>query len=85
MVLKLQLPLEPGVLRVIAAVQAGAQSQGVEPLLVGAAARDLLLVHVYGQRVRRAAGVPRSGVNPPAPPPRRSRGGARISGDRLSS
>ena len=54
MVLKLQLPLEPGVLRVIAAVQAGAQSQGVEPLLVGAAARDLLLVHVYGQRVRRA-------------------------------
>ena len=48
MVLKLQLPLEPGVLRVIAAVQAGAQSQGVEPLLVGAAARDLLLVHVYG-------------------------------------
>jgi len=37
MVLKLQLPLEPGVLRVIAAVQAGAQSQGVEPLLVGAA------------------------------------------------
>ena len=31
------------------------------------------------------AGVPRSGVNPPAPPPRRSRGGARISGDRLSS
>lgn len=54
MVLKLELPLEPGVLRVIAAVQAGAQAQGVEPLLVGAAARDLLLVHVYGQRVRRA-------------------------------
>ncbi len=54
MVLKLQLPLEPGVLRVIAAVQAGAQAQGVEPLLVGAAARDLLLVHVHGQRVRRA-------------------------------
>jgi predicted nucleotidyltransferase len=53
-VLKLQLPLEPGVLRVIAAVQAGASEQGLEPLLVGAAARDLLLVHVYGQRVRRA-------------------------------
>jgi predicted nucleotidyltransferase len=53
-VLKLELPLEPGVLRVIAAVQAGALAQGVEPLLVGAAARDLLLVHVYGQRVRRA-------------------------------
>jgi predicted nucleotidyltransferase len=53
-VLKLELPLEPGVLRVIAAVQAGAQAQGVEPMLVGAAARDLLLVHVYGQRVRRA-------------------------------
>jgi predicted nucleotidyltransferase len=52
--LKLQLPLEPGVLRVIAAVQAGASEQGLEPLLVGAAARDLLLVHVYGQRVRRA-------------------------------
>ena len=54
MVLKLQLPLEPGVLRVIAAVQAGAREQDLEPLLVGAAARDLLLVHVYGQRVRRA-------------------------------
>jgi predicted nucleotidyltransferase len=54
MALKLELPLEPGVLRVIAAVHAGAQAQGVEPLLVGAAARDLLLVHVYDQRVRRA-------------------------------
>ena len=54
MVLKLELPLESGVLRVIAAVQAGAKAHGVEPLLVGAAARDLLLVHVYGQRVRRA-------------------------------
>ncbi len=29
------------------------------------------------------AGVPASGVNPPAPPPRRSRGGPRTSGDRL--
>ena len=46
--LKLELPLEPSVLRVIAAVQAGAQAQSVEPLLVGAAARDLLLVHVHG-------------------------------------
>lgn len=54
MALKLDLPVEPGVLRVIAAVQAGARAQGVELLLVGAAARDLLLVHVYGQRVRRA-------------------------------
>ena len=54
MVLKLELPLEPGVLRVIAAVQAGARAQGLEPMLVGAAARDLLLVHVHGQRVRRA-------------------------------
>jgi predicted nucleotidyltransferase len=53
-VLKVELPLEPGVLRVIAAVQAGARAQGLDPLLVGAAARDLLLVHVYGQRVRRA-------------------------------
>lgn len=52
--LKLELPLEPSVLRVIAAVQAGARAQSVEPLLVGAAARDLLLVHVHGQRVRRA-------------------------------
>jgi predicted nucleotidyltransferase len=40
--------------RVIAAVHAGAVAMGVEPLLVGAAARDLLLVNVYGQRVRRA-------------------------------
>ncbi len=54
MVLKVELPLEPGVLRVIAAVQAGARAQVLDPLLVGAAARDLLLVHVYGQRVRRA-------------------------------
>jgi predicted nucleotidyltransferase len=53
-VLKVELPLEPGMLRVIAAVQAGARAQGLDPLLVGAAARDLLLVHVYGQRVRRA-------------------------------
>ena len=29
------------------------------------------------------AGVPSSGVNPPAPPPRRSRGGPRTSGDWL--
>lgn len=54
MALKLERPLDPGLLRVIAAVQAGAQAEGVEPLLVGAAARDLLLVHVHGQRVRRA-------------------------------
>ena len=53
MVLKVELPLEPGVLRVIAAVQAGARAQGLDPLLVGAAASDLLLVHVYGQWVRR--------------------------------
>jgi len=39
---------------VIAAVQAGAQAQGLDPLLVGAAARDLLLVNVFSQRVRRA-------------------------------
>ena len=54
MVLKPELPLDPGLVRVIAAVHAGAVAMGVEPLLVGAAARDLLLVHVYGQRVRRA-------------------------------
>ena len=54
MVLKPELPLDPGLVRVIAAVHAGAMAQGVEPLLVGAAARDLLLVHVHGQRVRRA-------------------------------
>ena len=54
MVLKLELPLDPGLVRVIAAVQAGARAAGVEPMLVGAAARDLLLVHVHGQRVRRA-------------------------------
>lgn len=54
MVLKVELPLDPGLLRVIAAVQAGAQAQGLDPLLVGAAARDLLLVNVFGQRVRRA-------------------------------
>jgi len=53
-VLKPELPLDPGLVRVIAAVHAGAMAQGVEPLLVGAAARDLLLVHVHGQRVRRA-------------------------------
>lgn len=54
MVLKLELPMDPGLVRVIAAVHAGAMAEGVEPLLVGAAARDLLLVHVHGQRVRRA-------------------------------
>jgi predicted nucleotidyltransferase len=53
-VLKVKLPLDPGLCRVIAAVQAGAQAQGVEPLLIGAAARDMLLVNVFGQRVRRA-------------------------------
>ncbi|MBD2549609.1 hypothetical protein H6G65_08415 [Microcystis elabens FACHB-917] len=51
--MKVELPLDPGLLRVIAAVQAGAQAQGLDPLLVGAAARDLLLVNVFGQRVRR--------------------------------
>lgn len=54
MVLTPELPLDPGLVRVIAAVQAGARAEGVEPLLVGAAARDLLLVNVHGQRVRRA-------------------------------
>lgn len=54
MALKVELPLDPGLLRVIAAVQAGAQAQGLDLLLVGAAARDLLLVNVFGQRVRRA-------------------------------
>jgi len=53
-VLQVERPLDPSVMRVIAAVQAGAQAQGLDPLLVGAAARDLLLVHVFGQRVRRA-------------------------------
>jgi predicted nucleotidyltransferase len=53
-VLKVELPLDPGVMRVIGAVQSGAKAQGLDPLLVGAAARDLLLVHVFGQRVRRA-------------------------------
>jgi hypothetical protein len=33
--------------------------------------------------VNGGAGVPASGVIPPAPPPLRSRGGARTSGDRL--
>ena len=54
MLLKPELPLDPGMVRVITAVHAGAMAEGVEPLLVGAAARDLLLVHVYQQRVRRA-------------------------------
>jgi predicted nucleotidyltransferase len=35
-------------------VQAGAGQLGLEPLLVGATARDLLLVHVFEQPVRRA-------------------------------
>jgi predicted nucleotidyltransferase len=52
--LKLELPLDPGLVRVIAAVQNGAEAEGVDIFLVGAAARDLLLVHVHGQRVRRA-------------------------------
>jgi predicted nucleotidyltransferase len=52
--LKLELPLDPGLVRVIAAVQSGAEAEGVDIFLVGAAARDLLLVHVHGQRVRRA-------------------------------
>ena len=38
MVLKLELPLDPGLVRVIAAVHAGAMAEGVEPLLVGACA-----------------------------------------------
>lgn len=54
MVLKLELPLDPGLVRVIAAVQAGARAEGLESMLVGAAARDLLLVHVHGQRRMRA-------------------------------
>lgn len=45
MMLKVELPLDPGVMRVIAAVQSGAKAQGLDPLL---------LVHVFGQRVRRA-------------------------------
>lgn len=52
--LKLELPLDAGLVRVIAAVQNGAEAEGVDIFLVGAAARDLLLVHVHGQRVRRA-------------------------------
>jgi predicted nucleotidyltransferase len=39
---------------VIRAVQAGAAQLGLEPMLVGATARDLLLVHVFGQQQSRA-------------------------------
>jgi hypothetical protein len=49
-VLKLELPLEPGVLRVIAAVQAGAREQGLEPLLVGARVRNFLSTNVLMAR-----------------------------------
>ncbi|NQV09902.1 MAG: nucleotidyl transferase AbiEii/AbiGii toxin family protein [Cyanobacteria bacterium] len=54
MALRIKQPLPAGVEAVIRAVQAGATQLGLEPLLVGATARDLLLVHVFGQRVRRA-------------------------------
>lgn len=54
MALRIEQPLPAGVEAVIRAVQAGAAQLGLEPLLVGATARDLLLVHVFGQRVRRA-------------------------------
>lgn len=54
MALRIEQPLPAGVEAVMRAVQAGAAQLGLEPLLVGATARDLLLVHVFGQRVRRA-------------------------------
>lgn len=52
--LRVKQPLPAGVEAVIRAVQAGAGQLGLEPLLVGATARDLLLVHVFEQPVRRA-------------------------------
>lgn len=52
--LRIKQPLPAGVEAVIRAVQAGAAQLGLEPLLVGATARDLLLVHVFEQPVRRA-------------------------------
>jgi predicted nucleotidyltransferase len=52
--MRIEQPLPAGVEAVIRAVQAGAAQLGLEPLLVGATARDLLLVHVFGQQVRRA-------------------------------
>ena len=47
---------------------------------------DLKLLNEARESTERIidAGVPSRGVNPPATPPRRSRGGARTSGDRLS-
>ncbi len=52
--LRIKQPLPAGVEAVIRAVQTGAAQLGLEPLLVGATARDLLLVHVFEQPVRRA-------------------------------
>jgi predicted nucleotidyltransferase len=52
--LRVKQPRPAGVEAVIRAVQAGAGQLGLEPLLVGATARDLLLVHVFEQPVRRA-------------------------------
>lgn len=52
--MRVKQPLPAGVEAVIRAMQAGAGQLGLEPLLVGATARDLLLVHVFEQPVRRA-------------------------------
>lgn len=52
--LKPEFPLDPTALEILCAVSAEAASAGIECMIVGATARDILLTHIFGIPPRRA-------------------------------
>lgn len=47
-------PIDPITAEILREVAAAAEAEGVDHMLVGATARDVLLTHVFGLEVRRA-------------------------------
>jgi predicted nucleotidyltransferase len=47
-------PVDPITIEILREVAAAAEAEGIEHMLVGATARDVLLTHVFGLEVRRA-------------------------------
>ncbi|MGB9992576.1 nucleotidyl transferase AbiEii/AbiGii toxin family protein [Massilia sp. SM-13] len=52
--IKPEYPIDPGAIEILRAVAEEAQAEGIDYMLVGATARDILLKHVFGVETRRA-------------------------------